>query len=149
MYVKKFIFSKFAGLQAYSQHNFTNRWIPSQVLFNTVLSLSCPLLPSPCVDSRLPIKFWGVPPCFQHLWETLIYINMNIKIYKHICKNKHKHTHIHICKKLQKENLNINSSTVSANMQVFPYDLLNPNLGGGNFYPPVGFRLITQKQWKL
>ena len=60
MYVKKFIFSKFAGLQAYNQQ-FTIKWTPSQVFFDSILRPP-PMLP-PCIDLSPPppIKFWRAP----------------------------------------------------------------------------------------
>ena len=61
--VKKFIFSKFAGLQA------TSKWTPSQVFFDSILTTHAPFMywlkPLP------PSQILKSPPCFQHLWETL------------------------------------------------------------------------------
>ena len=71
---KKFIFSKFAGLQNYSQqiyyqmNSFTG-------IFQQQLKSPPPMLP-PCIDLSPPSNFEELPPraetpCFQHLWETL------------------------------------------------------------------------------
>ena len=46
--------------------NFTNRWTPSQVFFNSVLSPPC----SPHVLTQAPPLNFEEPPCSQHLWET-------------------------------------------------------------------------------
>ena len=71
IFVKKFIFSKFAGLQACRliASYFTNRWTPSQIFFKNTLSPPC----SPHVLPQVPpIKFWRAPPPFsQYLWKTL------------------------------------------------------------------------------
>ena len=81
MCVKKFIFSKFAGLQNYSRGNFTIKWTTSQVFFN---SISSTLHAPPCIDIshpplphqllKAPLPNGGQsPPCSQHLCETLIF----------------------------------------------------------------------------
>ena len=85
--MKKFIFIKVAGLQAYIWlvtlltnkllHRYFSRILPG--IISTGLSPSS-MLPS-CVDWTTPIKFWSTPPnmeggrgcrppCSQYLWET-------------------------------------------------------------------------------
>ena len=66
--MKKFIFSKSAGLQAYSRQLYyqTNSFkgIFQQHFKPPMLHL--------CTGLRPPIKFWRAPPpCSQHLWEIL------------------------------------------------------------------------------
>ena len=79
--VKKFIFSKFAGLQACRLRagNFTIKWTPSQLFFNSILSSPhAPAIywlkhpPSPSNSEEPPWSGGPVPPCSQHLWETLL-----------------------------------------------------------------------------
>ena len=49
--------------------NFTDRWTPSQVFFNTVLSLPCSTHVFNQATPNQMLK--SPPPCSQHLWETL------------------------------------------------------------------------------
>ena len=60
-------FSKFAGLQAYSQQVYYKMNSITDI-FDSILN--SPMLP-PCFDLSPPIKFWGGPPSSQHLGETL------------------------------------------------------------------------------
>ena len=75
--VKKFIFSKFAGLQAYSWQLYYHIYSFTSIFWQHFRA-PLPLLP-PCIDLSPPIKFWRAPPhpppplCSQYLWETLIY----------------------------------------------------------------------------
>ena len=73
--VKKFIFSKFVGSQAYSWH-FTNRWTPSQLFFKTIFKPPPLCLCSPHVLTHVPAPptphqiLKSPHPCSQYLWET-------------------------------------------------------------------------------
>ena len=69
--VKKFIFSKFTGLQAYSWQLYYQ--------MNSIIGIfrqyfKPPMLP-PCIDLSSPHHILKSPPplspCSQHLWETL------------------------------------------------------------------------------
>ena len=69
MCVKKFIFSKFAGLQNYSWQLYYQTNFFTDIFRQYFKSSHAPpmywLKPAP------PIKFWRDPPRSQHLWETL------------------------------------------------------------------------------
>ena len=68
MCVKKFIFSKFGGLQAYGWQLYY-QMNSSTGIFQQ--HFKPPMLPL-CIDlSPLPSNFEEPPPCSQHLWETL------------------------------------------------------------------------------
>ena len=60
IWVKKFILSKFAGLQAYSQQLFYKMNSTTGIFQQ---NFKPPMLP-PCIGAALP-------PCSQHLWEIL------------------------------------------------------------------------------
>ena len=75
--MKKFIFSKFAGLQAYSQqlyyqmNSFTGIF---QQHFKSPMLPACIDLSSPnqILKSTPPPNGGHSPPCSEHLWETLL-----------------------------------------------------------------------------
>ena len=70
MYVKKFI-SFLVNFQAWKliPNNFTIKWTPSQIFFDSILSPTC----SPYILTEAPPlhQILTSPPSSQHLWETL------------------------------------------------------------------------------
>ena len=118
MCVKKFIFSKFAGLEAYSRQLYYRMNSFTGIYWQY---FKCPMVP-PCIDlNPYPIKFWRATPMFitpvgnPEVLYKLIYIYIYIYyfisdllyIYIHICMHIYIYIHMYIYWKRERERVTV------------------------------------------